>query len=358
MRLLPAALAISAAVHGVAIAWVESRPVNHQESKLVARPTIEITEVVPSPATPEPAPMTVALLDDHTVVTAPHVRGVGPRRNLPAKQVAATVSPASETTLAPEVKPPHSSLMTMRQPTIERGPSADFMSHFLANSQPRPEPNTIETTEGHLGNQRWIDNASSDQVLAERERLVAQRDDAANAELKPDGAGKKAEHQTFKVKVAPDGTVDIHDKANVQRHGLHLEFDVTDAMMRRHGIDPYSSYKMKVLDETREERVAMGAQYRTQQLAQSRQYMQKNLERLVASVTDPASLKQGLFELWDDCAETGSDELVVGGKAARQQLIGFIRAKLPAGSSDAFTVAEIERLNSHRRSRSEFAPYR
>jgi hypothetical protein len=354
MRLLPAALAISAAVHGAAIAWVETRPVKHEEPTLVASPTVEITEVVPPPA----EPMTVALLDDNSVAPAQHVRSTGPQRPVPRQVTAGVSQPAPEATFAPPAtEPPKSSLMTMRQPTIERGPSDDFMTRFLASSQPRPEPNTIETTEGHLGNQRWIDNASSDQVLAERAKLVAQREAAENAELKPDGAGKKAEHQTFKVKVAPDGTVDIKDKANVQRHGFHLEFDVTDAMMRRHGIDPYASYKKKVLDETREERVAMGAQFRTQQLAQSRQFMQNNLERLVASVTDPASLKQGLFELWDDCAETGSDELVAGGKAARQQLIGFIRARLPAGTPDAFTVAELERLNRHRRSRSAFAPY-
>lgn len=141
-------------------------------------------------------------------------------------------------------------------------------------------------------------------------------------------------------------------------------------MMRRHGQDPYASYKLRVLDETRDERAAIGKRYRTQQLAQSRQLMQKNLDRLWASTLDVAARKQGLFELWDDCAETGpemepggftppgaNDELVAGGTSARSQLVGFVRSKLPAGTAGAFTADELARFNKQRKSRAEFQPY-
>jgi hypothetical protein len=256
--------------------------------------------------------------------------------------------------------------MKMRHPKIENGPSADFWEKFEANTKPLPpkaiaseqRDSEIAEAEERLGNPRWIANASPEEVTAERMRLANKRYERSTAELKPDGAGKKSEHKTFGMKVAPDGTVDIKDKANLQRNGLlGGTFDVGDALMRQHGIDPYSSYKLKVLDDTREERYQIGKQYRTQQLAQSRQHMQKNLERLVASAPGPSALKQGLFELWDDCAESGTDELVAGGRAARSQIVGFIRTRLPPGSPDAFTPGELARMNEHRRSQATFAPY-
>jgi hypothetical protein len=259
--------------------------------------------------------------------------------------------------------------MTMRQPerlVIENGPSVEFTDRFVRNTKPlKPNENPTEqirdelrTADDFLKNARWVANASPDQVTAMRMSAASLRTELYNRELQPDGEGRKAEHKTFRVKVAADGSVKIHDKANVQRQGLlGASFDVTDGLMRRHGIDPYSSYKLKVLDETREERVAIGKQHRTQQLAQSRQHVHKNLERLWATATDLAARKQGLFELWDDCAETGSEELVGAGRSAREYVVGFIRSKLPAGGATAFTADELARFNGQRKSRATFAPY-
>jgi hypothetical protein len=207
--------------------------------------------------------------------------------------------------------------MSMRgngRPSLERGPSGDFMSTFLANSKPLPAP--LEQS----------------------------------GELHPDGRGAKSEHRAFSMKVAPDGTVKIIDGPNVKLEGGHVSFDINDALMRGHGIDPYASYKLEVLDETRDERVAMGKQYRTQQLARSREIMNKNIARLVGSTTDTDVLKQGLFDLWDDCAESGSDELVVAGKAAREQVIAYIRGHL------SYSPDDIAQLNKRRRSQVPFAP--
>ncbi|HEY5948879.1 MAG TPA: hypothetical protein VIV40_25485, partial [Kofleriaceae bacterium] len=218
----------------------------------------------------------------------------------------------------------------------------------------------IATAEGHLGNPKWIANASADEVAAERGKLVQKRYEKSTAELQPDGQGTKADHHTFRAKFNPDGTIaSLDDKRNLRANKIPLsgEFDVTDAMMRRHGIDPYSSYKLKVLDDTREERAAIGKRYRTQQLAQSKQLMQKNLERLWSVAQDLAARKQGLFELWDDCAEAGSAELIAGGASARAHVIGFIRSKLPAGSTQAFTADELARFNKQRRSHATFSPY-
>ena len=302
-------LAISAAVHVGAILWISEQP--HEDRRvpfsLPALPTI---------APKDPEPTVVVLLDDHTAVaTAGHTKGGVGRIG---KSHAMTLSTQATGEGSSEVKPGSSSLMSMRgngRPSLEHGPSGDFMSTFLANSKPLPAP--LEKS----------------------------------GELHQDGRGAKSEHKTFNIEVAPDGTVDIDDKPNWQQKSLfHAEFDVTDALMRSQGMDPYAAYKMKVLDETREERVEMGKRYRTQQLARSREIMNRNIARLVGSTTDPDTLKQGLFELWDDCAEMGSDELVVAGKAAREQVIAYIRGHL------SYSPEEVAHLNKRRRSRVPFAP--
>jgi hypothetical protein len=366
MRALPNALAISVMVHGAAIAWVQSRPAGKPEDDKPVR--LAPIEVVP--AAPPAATVTeVTLLDDNTVAVSAPVASSrsNTRRGKAQQQVTTRRAAIAETpTTVESPPPPRTKLMTMRHPTIEKGPSATFWKKFEANTKPlQPKDiagerlaDELATAESHLNNPKWIANASAGEVMAERERLVAKRYERSTAELQPDGQGTKADHHTFKARFNPDGTVkSLTDKKNLRIYGLFGEFDVTDAMMRDQGIDPYSSYKMKLLDDTREERVAIGKRYRTQQLAQSRHHMQKNLARLWASTRDLAERKQGAFELWDDCAEKGSDELIAGGTAAREYAIGFIRTRFPAGSAEAFTAEELERLNKLKKSSMPFAPY-
>jgi hypothetical protein len=253
------------------------------------------------------------------------------------------------------------------QPELERGPSAEFYDRFSQNTKPlapkdiasEQRDDEIASAESNLRNGKWIENATPEEVHAERERLAAKRYERSTAELQPDkGGGTKSEHKTFRARFNPDGTVaSLKDKPNIQREGFGASFDVTDGLMRSKGIDPYSSYKLKVLDETREERAAIGQRYRSKVLAHSQQFMAQNVQQLWATTPDPAARKQGLFELWDDCAETGSEELVAGAAAARTYLIGFIRTKLPPGSTHAFTADEIARFNKQRKSRAWFTPY-
>jgi hypothetical protein len=92
-------------------------------------------------------------------------------------------------------------------------------------------------------------------------------------------------------------------------------------------------------------------------LGRAAQLMQQNLDQMWASVTDPAGRKQALFELWDESAETGSTDLVEAGAAARKFVVGFIRARLPAGSATAYTAAELTTLNGKKQSKAKFAPY-
>jgi len=133
-------------------------------------------------------------------------------------------------------------------------------------------------------------------------------------------------------------------------------FDITDAFMRNKGIDPYASRKLEYLDSTRDQRVQIGNRHRQKQLAQAAVIMKTNLDR-VWSLPTPVARREALFELWDECAETGSEELVAAGREARTLVIGVIRGRLPAGSADAFTATEIAAFNRTKQSKATFAPY-
>lgn len=118
--------------------------------------------------------------------------------------------------------------------------------------------------------------------------------------------------------------------------------------------DPYASRKLKMLDETRPERVRAGTQYRAEQLNRSAELTLRNLDAL--SRLDPAARRQAAFELWDECLE-GEGPAGAAGARARAMVIGWIRSHLPASSGDAYSVADLARLNAQRKSSSVFAPY-
>ena len=136
-----------------------------------------------------------------------------------------------------------------------------------------------------------------------------------------------------------------------------MKFDVTDWAMRIHGDDPYASAKLAQLDATRGERAQQGARYREVELAHAGQLMERNLEQLWATVPDVAERKRELFALWDECDESGSNDVVEASAHARKRVIKFVREHLPQGSHEAFTDAELAALNRDKQSHSSFAPY-
>jgi hypothetical protein len=136
----------------------------------------------------------------------------------------------------------------------------------------------------------------------------------------------------------------------------HGKLDITSWLMRRTVGDPYASRKLALLDSTRDERAAIGARSRAEDLARSAELMQRNLDALWRTTPDPVARRQALFTMWDECGE-GEGPAGEAGERARRMVIGRIRARLPAGSPDAFTPEEIERLSARRSSRQAFAPY-
>jgi len=180
------------------------------------------------------------------------------------------------------------------------------------------------------------------------EEIVALNDRIARQDLQPSGGGTyRAEQRTFTARVDADGSAHLEDKPR--------EIDTQDRLMVRVGIDPYARNKLALLDRTRDQRVALGERHRHAQLAHAAELMQRNIDRLWTTAPDLAARKRALFELWDDCAETGSDELVAAAAAARRLVIGTIRARLRG--ADAYSAAELAALDAIRRSTAAFAPY-
>ncbi|MEO8840514.1 MAG: hypothetical protein ABI591_01200 [Kofleriaceae bacterium] len=355
MRILPTALVASVAIHTGAITWAVSHELETPAVVTVTAPPIEVVIVAPAKARQEPQELVVALLDDHTVATMPQATTRETRALAPHATGRISTGRSGPTEVAPA--PPHSSIMTMRGPDkkILKGPSDAFWQKFDDNTRPL-QPSDLEGERiaddvareaEHLNNPRWIANATPEQAYEEREHQVASREEQANHELQQDGRGTKAEHATFTGHVDPDGTAHLDQKRR---------YDPTEILMHRNNIDPYASNKRRFLDGTREERYQIGKQYKEQQLAHSSQIAQHNLEYLWAKTTDTNQRKQALFEMWDECAETGSEKLVAGGASARLIIVGFIRGHMTGAAS--YTAAELVAFNAKKKSSAVFDPYK
>lgn len=375
MRRLPAAIAVSVTGHLVAIAWSVSRGEVLTVS-LRDRPAPVATPARVTTPTP-PEAISLVLLDPHDeradvrqgVVrempsTTPSHRLAAPRGQ-PATSTGAPdtaerpgAEPAISTGAAtpgelPRDAPGHSPWMTMRRPAgpppIELSP--ELLRRFLENSRPLAPQAGIpdEDSAADLAGEPDI----RDHIVAADHgptwrRIARAEFRARKEELEPAaGGGYRADKPTFTARIDADGTAHLEDKA--------LALDAQDHLMKRNGSDPYARAKLAFLDRTRDERAAIGERHTHERLARSAERMQKNIDRLWATTRDLAGRKQGLFALWDDCAETGSDELVAGGAGARTLVIAVIRARLRGG--DAYSAAELAKLNAIRHSTAVFAPY-
>jgi hypothetical protein len=369
MRRLPAAILVSVASHAAALGWIV------YDGDVLAVTLREPLDRRPAPAapaaTPIDEPMAIVLLEtrDEPAPTqpepdlaAPTTAASGASRAPSRPAISTTTSGTAGAAGTPGTDETHrgppgrSPYLTMRGPERPRigGLSSTFLDRFLENSKPLAPPPDIPGE--RVGNElaearrqlRRANQLDSTDVGRLRQRVIDLVKERDAEELKSSGGGTyRAEKDTFTAHVDADG------RAHLEDHAAAL--DTQDRMMLGHGIDPYARNKLALLDRTRDQRVAVGERHRHVQLAHATELMQKNIDRLWSTARDLAARKQGLFELWDDCAETGSDDLVTGGAAARQLVVGVIRARLRG--PDAYSAAELAALNAHRHSSAVFAPY-
>ena len=211
------------------------------------------------------------------------------------------------------------------------------------------------------------------------------------SELRPDGGGTyRTDDLTFKAKIGRDGKVQIEDKGDFSI-GINLPsatevgraiedwadqsydtkrskrtlpplisggINFDDWIARKAGQDPYYSRKKDFYDRTRDERSKIAATERTRALDESLDHLPGQLVEIWNyEGWTRVERRKMLFQLWDECAETGASSVVEAGNQARKKIIAFIRLRLPKTSEHAFTAAELRDLNRKRQSKREFRPY-
>lgn len=156
----------------------------------------------------------------------------------------------------------------------------------------------------------------------------------------------------FEAIIAEDGTVTFLDRHVSMPAPLIFTFDVTDAVMRAQGMDPYVHERQWFMRETRELRERLAGAARERERAAGLRALEDRLARVWTDRSRPARERRAaIFEMWDDCA----DDAV--GASARAIVVRFIQRHLPAGSHDAYGEAELAALNARRVSPLPFAPY-
>ncbi|HEU4731412.1 MAG TPA: hypothetical protein VFT22_26140 [Kofleriaceae bacterium] len=405
-------IAVSAAVHAAAVAWVGTRaftrPANHDVSTTTTIELVPVDRARAAPPTPidDTPPIEVAVIDLAVIED---------------RRARAAVTPARP----PRAPPPTgTSTPPGAPPGAPRGDAAITVPGAGATSEPAPRttaPGGLlamrhgELPRAVLPSGRW-------DALDHAPRGTAPEREVSTGALQHAGGGSyRSDQGPFVAKVHPDGTVELTDRPSIDPHialptprdlgrgiaawyesdkgplgaegdtavARHIQvgtgattdvhapehaasedhattvivpvigggFEITDYFMRRHGVDPYASKKLRFLDATRDERAQIGGRHRRDQLARAPQIVLRNLEALWASIPDLAARKRALFELWDECAETGDPDLVAGAQAARRLVIGFIRGHLPAGGPDAYTPDELAQLARTQQSKATFQPY-
>ena len=396
MRTLRLAVGISAGVHAAVVTWigVQADAPRARAPRVVTQ--IEIVPIEP-PAVPPAEPLEVAIVDDPPVEPTPP-------RVAPARSGARAVTPAGQRGAAVAVIAPSAPIPgpgSPDEPAPRRPTDRPGLMAMRRGDAPRLE----------LPRGRWDD-------LDHAPKGTVPEADQATGILHNSGGGtRRSDQGVFVAKVNPDGTVKITDSANLNVHlalpspadlgrglarwfetdrGTYGEpldpaklaplskdfhvtpgastdagdraptvlipvigggFDVNDWLMRNHVGDPYASRKLALLDATRDERAQIGGRHLAAQLRRAAEIMQRNLDALWQATRDPRARKQALFELWDECVELGDPQLVEAGQAARRLVIGFIRARLPAGSAGAYTAAELAALARTKQSTAAFRPY-
>ena len=311
---------------------------------------VAIRRAEPSPDAPGPVAASRSLL----AMRRPSSGELG-RVEVPATDPARAETPSSGASLA--LSSDQASAILARRPESPPAPSAaDEMN--AADEAANAEAATLRAeikeldmmllSPGHLAR---TDGAT---LEAEREELARKKRDLTQMSIHHIGGGRYTSdlnrHRVFTATIEPDGTTHLKDEPNFQWEGLGFRFDLTDWAMRDFGDDPYQRQKMRFLDRTRQQRYEIGKAYRAQILSHSADDMRKAVDRVWQTVHDPARQREALFELWDDCAESGDPALVEAGEVARTFVMSVIRTKV------TYTAEELARFNARRTSKARFEP--
>ncbi|MCB9597861.1 MAG: hypothetical protein H6719_34405, partial [Sandaracinaceae bacterium] len=116
--------------------------------------------------------------------------------------------------------------------------------------------------------------------------------------------------------------------------------------------DVYAYERQRFMDHTEALRERLEAEHRVQTDTQALRILPGRLAGIWRQTTrSAAARRRRIFELWDEIAD---DET---GRRARAVVTRWVLENLPPGSEDAYSEAELARLNATRESPAPFSPY-
>lgn len=397
-------VAVSAVLHGAVVTTLSvvgpERMIRDSSRRQPIEISIEPAQTSQTPrsqtSTSRQTPIpTAAQISTHTPIKTPTTRTSRRATQVNRNGDRPTSSPPAAATQIVRAHSSATAPAALSEPRVPPTPSLLSMR----SQKPVDTPTTIPTLDlavpqiAAVTPQATPTDRRSPLELPPAPRIPGRRQsDDTDSPMVPDGNGTyRFDHSGFTAKVARDGRVTIRDKPSFQPYvkgpcvscvkgdlakytedpssgfavdlmalipSVGIRFDLTDWVMRRSGDDPYSYAKAKFMDETREAREQMWHAESDERLREALQVLPEQLTKIwTHSTWTHEQRKRVLFDLWDECAETGSADRVRVGKQIRVTIVAFIRKRLPKGSRHAYTDKELAYLNEQRVSRSAFAPY-
>ena len=377
------AVALSLAVHVLIVAIAATVVGAPRSRPLLEQTVFELADVPPPPEEEEREPPPVTQPEPEKAEPTPRPRR--PRAR-PDNRLAALVQRPTPATQVPDIPQP---VVEPEQPA----PTTDEPSPHLA---PNTSLHRLIATElvqlGEEGQNRLKVKHRVEGML--RGALPPRINDQPTfPELLPDAEGNLTWYRHgLRATILPDGSVewDMPYRVSLGEYGagsrrcagpsagpgqckavaaiptrageITPSHDMNDLILRAKGEDPRAAVKRWFLRQTKELRDSMAERHRKRALWHTPSRVQGNAARTWTNASlSAAERRRQLFQLWDECeerqGETDDRPEAAAGREARSQIIRFVRRRLPSGSPDGFTAAELEQLNAGRRSRERFQPY-
>lgn len=366
VRLWWVPIAVSSGVHLGLAAWMLLAPAHRAETKRAFEP-VEVVILEAPPPPPAAPPPTVLPEPERAARTPAPPRRPRVRRPPREREVALEDPPVVEDrAVAPAVSPVDGPAEARAEAPAEARAEAPAGAGEATKppgevagtppSAPRP---------GGTGNVRDLDSISLAPVLEPPGPAVIPKPRVDGApglpKLEPSrGGGYVYKDTAFRARIAPDGTVRFEDhwQGMQPEKGVAFAADLTELLMRAAGTDPYGVEKAKFLETTRELRTELSRAACEERNRESLLELGRRLEETWRDERLTAGERRRLlFEMWDECAEDGGEDIRQLGAMARATIAAFIQRRLPPESAEAYSAEELALLNGRRRSTAPFEPY-
>jgi hypothetical protein len=169
------------------------------------------------------------------------------------------------------------------------------------------------------------------------------------------GGGAFYDSPQFSATVAPDGTVTFHDhRLRYARRDAVLNFDLSDEFSRELARGTlYRHEKANFLAATFRQRTDMAARAYAVRMRAALEELPARLDALWADTRyRRRERRRIIFLLWAEADRSSSV-----GRSADAIIEGWIRRRLPPGSSNAYSKSEMEALSRERPGLTPFSPY-